>query len=113
MQDTPYDIGTVFNFQSDHSEVHYSSSDTDSSSIYKSPQIEKDQLKVIIDLCIWMAPNFKMADGTSIGTLPIRRRFGLYVASPPRHSKGRSDTYFHSVVIFTLKPGLFSETAPE
>lgn len=103
-RDTPDNIGSmgVFNYQSDHSIVRYNSRDTESSSIYQSLQIENGQLKIIVDLCL----------ETVTDTFPTLKKFGLYLVSPKKQV-GNSSTYFHSVIIFTPKPGLFSETPPE
>jgi hypothetical protein len=54
---------------------------------------------MILDVMLWTDGKPKSADF-----------FGFYIFSP---KKDRTCGYFHSVVIFTPKPGLFSETAPE
>jgi hypothetical protein len=76
------DIGTEYN----------------ASSIYKDLKIKNGEVKMILDVMLWTDSKPKSASF-----------WGFYVFNP---KKDRTSGYFHSVVIFTPKPGLFDENTP-
>ena len=88
------------------------------SEIYPTLRIEKDQIKIIIECAIHysQANGYSFADGRRTASVSPFQAFGLklYKLSPPvtRGGTNNDAIYFHSVVIFTPKPGLFDGTAP-
>jgi hypothetical protein len=106
------DFNGFRNSDASFSAVVYKTGDSVNSwEIYPSLTIEEGEEKLILDSCYWAMNTAVFADGSSAATVPLGRRFGLYVATPKSPKKG-GEAYFHSVVIFTPKPGLFSETRP-
>jgi hypothetical protein len=67
----------------------------DASYIYKDLKIKNGEVKMILDVMLYTDGKLKSAGF-----------FGFYVFTP---KKDRTSGYFHSVVIFTPKPGLFDE----
>jgi hypothetical protein len=68
----------------------------DAASIHKDLKIKNGEVKMILDVMLW-------------STTKIADYVGFYVFKP---KKDRTNGYFHSVVIFTPKPGLFDENTP-
>ena len=100
-----------FNSQSGNSIVKYRTSDVDSHEIYESLEIEKDQVKMLLDIGIMTI--HQMADGTPVQNIPLSRRFGLWIVSPKNRASSGTNIYFNTVIIFTPKPDLFDETPPQ
>ncbi len=77
-------------------------------SIYPSLKIQDGEVKIIIDTHLYCNSSIynKNANITS-----KRQAFGCHLVFP-KHSSSHSEMFFNSVVVFTPKPGLFSETAP-
>jgi hypothetical protein len=91
--------------------IYKEGDDVNSQEIYPSLTIEAGEEKMILDSCYWAMNTAVFADGRSAATVPLGRRFGLYVAIPKPPKVG-GQGYFNSVVIFTPNPGLFSESRP-
>jgi hypothetical protein len=77
--------------------------------IYEDLQIKEGEVKMILEVSLATNDTFTFLDGKSVRTVPVQRRFGLYLA-PVRSPRVWS--YLKTVVIFTPKPGLFNETPP-
>lgn len=88
------------------------------SEIYPTLRIGKDQIKIIIECAVHysQASGYRFADGRLTANVSPSHAFGLKLhrLSPPatRDGKNNDAIYFHSVVIFTPRLGLFDETAP-
>jgi hypothetical protein len=86
------------------SPVRMKTSEVNPSEIYPSLKIEPGQEKIIIVSSFYRKSSY----------LPSNKQsFGFYLLDP-KHLNENDNTwyFFHSVVIFTPKPGLFTETAP-
>lgn len=104
---------TLFDGDSDWSIVNSSNGELSSSSVYKSLTIEKDEVKILLELHFNALPSYIASNGKPWGNVSLSQRFGLFLISPKSCSKSSSIySYFNTVTIFTPKPGLFSETAP-
>ncbi|MCR5225401.1 MAG: hypothetical protein K6C34_04925 [Alphaproteobacteria bacterium] len=78
------------------------------SSIYPTLTIAEGEVKIIVNLFIYMQPGTdKWADGTKPS---VKQAFGLYALSPTAQGE---DGYFNAVAIFTPKVGLFDEDGPQ
>jgi hypothetical protein len=77
-----------------------------SQTIYKGFNIGENEIKIIMlsRLCM---NNVSPVDGKN---LHLSQRLGLWIVSIAKELSG---TYLHTIVIFTPKPGLFSETPPQ
>jgi hypothetical protein len=107
------DFGVFISSDKSYSVVVYKAGDSVNSwEIYPSLTIEEGEEKIILDSCYWGTNAGAFADGRSAATVPVGRRFGLYVATPKPARKG-ANSYFNTIVIFTPKPGLFDETSPD
>jgi hypothetical protein len=86
-------------------------SDVKSSSIYPDLRIEEGEMKILLEVTLHysQAPGYGFADGRDGADVPPKTAFGFFVLNPPKNGQS---VYFNTVVIFTPKPGLFSETAP-
>jgi hypothetical protein len=89
-----------------------------SSTIYKDLKINKDEIKILVECySLYIAEdNFRFSDGRKCSSVSPREAFGFLVLRPTASAAGysaRQKPYFTSIVIFTPKPGLFNETAPE
>jgi hypothetical protein len=86
------------------------------SEIYPTLSIKSGQVKIIVEVVLIYALGYKFGDGSSCKNVAPNRAFGFWMLPlSGRHtsSSPNSDTaYFNTVVIFTPKPGLFSETKP-
>ncbi|MDR1235407.1 MAG: hypothetical protein LBJ96_00210 [Holosporaceae bacterium] len=75
------------------------------SKIYPDLRIQKGETKILVEISFHYS-NF--SDGRDKGNVPVKTAFGFFVLNLPK-----SDSiYFNTVVIFTPKPGLFSDAAP-
>lgn len=86
---------SIVNFQSLQSTVKYHVNAVDPKSIHKDLQIKKDEVKIIVE---------------SILVEEASKKFGFYIFKPK--SRTNNNCYYHTVVIFTPTPGIFSETPP-
>ncbi len=88
------------------------------SEIYPTLKIGKDQIKIIIECTLWTGrgSNHFFTDGTSFSKISHSQAFGLrlFKISPPktRDEYDNTELFFHSVVIFEPKDGLFDGTPP-
>jgi hypothetical protein len=94
----PGHLGQFMYGSSDHSIIRF---ETDAKKVYHSLEIEEGQVKMILDMCCHTST-------TSFDSF-LRKCFGFYVISLPTNAY----SCFHTVVIFTPKPGLFSDTRPQ
>lgn len=87
------------------STITYSANDVDPSSIYPTLKIEKDELKVTLEVHLYWYTGCGDANGNRVNT--PHEAFGCYLVNPKSAtaSKGYSNLYFTSVVIFTPNPG--------
>ncbi len=100
-----WDVG---NFSYNLSSVHWKNNSSPSS-IHHLLKITPGEYKIILETAICGHPNVKNTAGAS----SIKQKMNLYIASPKIYGSDEGfHTCFNSVVIFTPKPGLFSETAP-
>ena len=88
------------------------------SRIHPNLKLEKNEIKIILECTIHysQASSYSFADGRNCSTVSPSKAFGFFVypLAPPKTQDGKNDAiYFHSVVIFSPRPGLFSETAPK
>lgn len=86
------------------------------SAIYKDLKIEKNEIKIIIEAASHCADNLKLPDGKTVAQSGGRAKvYGFYIypfkGTFPDADGGSIN--FSSVVIFTPKPGLFSEVEPK
>ncbi|MDR0968767.1 MAG: pilus assembly protein [Holosporaceae bacterium] len=86
------------------------------SKIYPTLSIKPGQVKIIVEVILIYSPQYKFGDGSSCSKVASNRAFGFWMlplSSGRQTSASNVDTaYFNTVVIFTPKPGLFSETPP-
>ena len=102
-----------FSGTSSWSLVNSPNGELNSPDVYKSLEIEKGEVKILLEFHINALPSYKFWDGTSLFSIPLPKRFGLFLISPKSCRNSRNIySYFNSVVIFNPKPGLFSETPP-
>ena len=82
------------------------------SEIYSGLKINPGEVKIIVDSCLYRNSD-RMT--TLEGTFPSHKEaFGFYLLNPKHvDESSKSHYFFHSVIIFTPKPGLFSETNPK
>lgn len=91
----------------------------DSVQINKDLKINNDEIKIIIELYMCFRPSYKFNASTpnwtaTNATSEISTRLGFYLL-PAKKSVLYTTTdlgYFNTVVIFSPRPGLFSETPP-
>ncbi len=96
--------------QSDHSGSSISyGTDVLATSIHPNLKIDTDELKIIIEPMLHYATTFKDNEGKT--KTPLKKALGLYLAKP-KYIYNNYYYPFGSIVIFTPKSGLFSETAP-
>jgi hypothetical protein len=84
------------------------------SKIYPTLSIKPGQIKIIVEVILIYSSNYKFGDGSWCKVAP-NRAFGFWMLpiSGRKTNAINADTaYFNTVVIFTPKPGLFSETKP-
>ncbi|MDR0556106.1 MAG: hypothetical protein LBG20_03855 [Holosporaceae bacterium] len=86
------------------------------SNIYPDLQIQGTEIKIIVECAFHYVKGngYKFTDGRSCDNVSPKTAFGFWVLNPPgiKGSDGYG-SFFHSVVIFTPKPGLFNETPPQ
>ena len=85
------------------------------SSICPELTIKPGEIKIILEACIdYDAELYKLHNGNSTSTVDYSKVLGFYVIKPRYTSRTKGErACFNSVVIFTPKPGLFSETASQ
>ena len=88
------------------------------SQIYPTLKIEQNEVKIIVECAIHYSrsPDYSFTDGRLCSEVTPKQAFGFFVypiAPPITHKANNDAIYFHSVVIFSPRPGLFSETAPK
>jgi hypothetical protein len=72
--------------------------------------IKPGEAKIILENSIYFVVyNFKLTNGKNWSQYSPREAFGFWLLTPKAQG---GEFYFHSVVIFTPKPGLFDETPP-
>ncbi|MCR4623204.1 MAG: pilus assembly protein [Alphaproteobacteria bacterium] len=95
------------------SKVRYSSTAVAPSQIYSTLEMgagsNTTEEKIVVDICLLTDSTIRPS-----GKSAERQILGLYQAMPPflTNSDDRFRFYFHSVVIFTPKKGLFSNSCP-
>ena len=84
--------------------------------IYPTLKIGKNEERIILEVCIDYSNTsyYKLDNGVGCDTVSPSKIFGLKLLIPKGTQRGTTGdfAYFNSVVIFTPKPGLFSETIP-
>ena len=84
------------------------------SQIHPNLVIQKDEVKIIVECSLLYCTERSFTDGRQCSQVPFQKVFGFYVISPKYVARnGNFYSFFNSVVIFTPKPGLFSETPPQ
>ena len=80
--------------------------------IYQKLRINPGEIKIIVETCILVCENYY---GDINGIFhSIKNMLGLYFAKPAIHGNGEGNySAFNSIVIFSPRPGLFSETPPK
>ena len=79
---------------------------TSPSNIYPTLKIDKEgDEKIIIENSLMTHPSLR-------GGATVKATCGLYLVNPPMTTRGDYFDMFHSIVIFTPKPGLFDEDGP-
>ena len=90
-----------------HSAVRYLT-ETVPANIYPTLKINPNEVKIIVETLIE-----RDNSGVQYSGVSDRVSTGLYLVNPAKIKDGTWSYMFHSVVIFTPKPGLFTETAPQ
>jgi hypothetical protein len=116
--DTPanmnYDEGN--SFFSAVAPDHKTNSLMDPSSIHKDMRIKDGEIKIILQCAYFYngtsGSPFGFNDGRLCKNVPVKDAFGLFIVNPSPQNLSAPHLYFHAVVIFIPKPGLFGETAP-
>ncbi len=91
----------------------------DSTKINKDLKINSGEVKIIIELYMCFRPTYKFNSSTASWTAAnakseISKRLGFYLLQS-KESAAHSTTdlgYFNTIIIFSPRPGLFSETPP-
>lgn len=78
-----------------------------SEKIYPTLKIDKNKTKIIVETMIE-----RNRDSKGFGLISDKAAMGLHIVSPSTVLDGSWSHMFHSVVIFTPKQGLFTETTP-
>lgn len=82
------------------------------SDIYEELSINPGEVKIILEACLDYSTAYKLPNGNSCSTVDYSKILEFYVVRPKyTYRIANERTCFNSVVIFTPKPGLFSETA--
>jgi hypothetical protein len=76
--------------------------------IYPGLTVKNEEIKIIADAYIYIDTGFKKPDGNFVDP----RVRGFFIVNPEYTGTEIKRGYFHTIVIFTPKPGLFSETVP-
>lgn len=98
----------------------YTTGTAPSSSFYPTLKISEGKCKILLQCSLFYDYTGTCREtfsegphkGKKCGQVPARSAFGFHVISP-RGVDGRKDAFFPATVIFTPKPELFSETAPQ
>jgi hypothetical protein len=80
--------------------------------IYPELQIQPGEVKILVEvgLCYKASsPLYGFSDDRNCQDVSPKTAFGLLLLNPPHVN----EIFFNKVVIFTPKPGLFNETAPQ
>jgi hypothetical protein len=88
------------------------STNANASDICPGLKIENGEIKIIVECTIFYNHKdqiYKFTDGRWCKDVPPSKAFGFSILTPA----DKNSCYFNSIVIFTPKPGLFSETAPK
>ncbi|MDR1334252.1 MAG: hypothetical protein LBJ71_03475 [Holosporaceae bacterium] len=83
----------------------------DPSQIYNKLEIKEGEMKILLE-CAMMYGASKdryFSDGRSCAQVSVREAFGFLLRSPKMLS---TNCFFHGIMIFTPKPGLFDEIVP-
>ena len=110
--------GVWYQFSSTYLSLFKSKSLTDATStqIHPKLRIKQGETKIIVECALEYVHGRYYADGTPCSSRSFREAFGFLIFSPScvRYPYGSwtFHSFFHSVTIFTPKPGLFSDTAP-
>jgi Flp pilus assembly protein TadG len=88
------------------------------SNIYPDLKIQGTELKIIVECTFHYIRvptcGYKFTDGRLCADVSSKTAFGFLILTPPGISDSiRGGSYFHSVVIFTPKSGLFDGIAPQ
>lgn len=86
------------------------------SDIYEDLEIYEGEIKIIVEAATCCSESYKLSDGGTVVELGGRSKaYGFYVYpfKGAFSDKAGESISLNSVVIFTPKPGLFSETPPE
>lgn len=105
--DMHWDIGT----DSYHFHTVHLSNKASPSSIYPSLRVNPGEYKIVLEVALLTHPTWKNKAGQST----TKQKYGFHLVNPRVNGdRGVADFHlcFNSVVIFTPKKGLFSETAP-
>ena len=86
-------------------------SNTDPKNIHPSLKINEGEKKIIIESLFYWISSYKNLEGIAKSTL--KEAVNCYLATPTSINSSSTHSFFHSVSIFTPKPGLFDETAPQ
>ena len=91
------------------STVTYRSDVVPAETIHPTLKINEGDKKIILETSIYWNKSYKDGNEKSVST--AHEAFGCYQVNP-KHLPKHNWLFFNSVVIFTPKPGLFSETPP-
>jgi hypothetical protein len=104
------------NFSTDRFLVRYKIN-KNQEEIYKDLKIGKDEVKMIVYISHRVHDNFRFADNNYVNIYDGKKLFDFRILSPkpieayPASGAGWLN-YFSTALVFTPKPGLFSETKP-
>ncbi|MDR0555457.1 MAG: hypothetical protein LBG20_00370 [Holosporaceae bacterium] len=85
-------------------------STVDATVVDKNLSIREGEYRAIVFLSITNSSSVLLPNGTRATNIPSRQLFGFWIYNP---TYKYSNAYFYAYVIFTPKPGLFSETPPQ
>ena len=91
--------------------VRYQGSETDTNNIYKGLTIKNGEMKIIVEISL-RTGLCKYTNGQSVSSVPISKRFGFYLITPKCPTPKGNGSHFHSVVIFSPNPDLFTTSPP-
>ena len=93
-----------------------SNAEIDVSEIRQGLRIEKEEVKMILEISLFVGgpggADFYYPDGTNVYDVFRRKRFGLFLADPPNPADA-TRTIFNQVLIFSPRPGIFNDEGPK
>lgn len=93
-----------------------SNKDIDVSTIRDELLIEKDEIKMVLEISLFVGgpggSPFYYPDGTDVYDVSRQKRFGFFVIDPPKPYNA-TRTVFNTVFVFSPRPDIFNEDGPQ